>query len=107
MRETHREKERERERERGGEEGLTFDIEVGICRRGGALSVPCPATVGSPIGEPHLWNYEDWTALHWSCLVVFEPGDGGLGIAADTAGKVHRLGERGKDSGWSSQDDWS
>ena len=100
----------ERERIKGGrerKEGLTFDVEVGICRHGGALCVPCPATVGSPIGEPHLWNYEDWTALDWSRLVILEPGDGGLGIATDTAGKVHRLEERGKDGGWSSQDDWS
>ena len=100
----------ERERIKGGrerKEGLTFDVEVGICRHGGALCVPCPATVGSPIGEPHLWNYEDWTALHWSRLIILEQGDGGLGIATDTAGKVHRLEERGKDGGWSSQDDWS
>ena len=107
-----REKGREREdeggrREREREEGLTLDVEVGICRRGGALSVPCTATVGSPIREPHLWNYEDWTALHWSRLAVLEPGDCGLGIADGIAGEVHRLEERGKDGGWSSQDDWS
>ena len=62
--------------------------------------------VCSPIREPHLWDCEDWTTLHWSRLAVLEPGDGRLGIAVGIAGEVDRLKERGKDSGWSSHDHW-